>query len=329
MSAGSIRCFEEGLMRKLLLAGVAGLGAWGAVAPDAIAQAPAPTGVGSTTPSAAYTVGPMSGADLPTKLNPTPGSIVVRLNGRFRFYAGGIWDSDANNNAAGTASGTVGANGQGTATGANKLNNYSFGEYARLYPGFDGIAANGLKYGVSLEIRQDQSSGAGGGQYGSVSQQDRARAALYFRREWGYLGTDQIGTFRFGSVDQPSSSYMTGNFENFNDGGWNGDLPSMVPGVLAVPWPFSDIGNYYTTSKAVYLSPQLFGFDGGLSYEPNSGNVSVNNNCGGGPPVGANFVPPLASPPRPLMPGAVTCSTTRPACRSTTTRSPARSAVTS
>jgi len=54
-------------MRKLLLAGVAGLGAWGAVAPDASAQATAPSGYGYTTPSTAYTVGPMSGADLPAK----------------------------------------------------------------------------------------------------------------------------------------------------------------------------------------------------------------------------------------------------------------------
>jgi len=160
MSAGGFRRFEEGLMRKLLLASVAGLGAWGAVAPDASAQTP--TGVGTVAPSTAYTVGPMSGANLPTVTTPTPGTVVVRLNGRFRFYAAGIWDKDAENNASGTATGLVGANGLGTATGGNKLNTYGFGEYARLYPGFDGIAANGLKYGASLEIRQDQIAGAGG-----------------------------------------------------------------------------------------------------------------------------------------------------------------------
>jgi hypothetical protein len=201
-------------MRKLLLASVAGLGAWGAMASDASAQTAAPSGYGYTTPSTAYTVGPMSGAALPTPTAPTPGSVVVRLNGRFRFYAYGMFDKDAENNAAGTSSGTVGANGIGTATGGNKLATYTFGEYARLYPGFDGIAANGLKYGASLEIRQDQNSGAGGGSFGSISAQNRARGGLYFRREWGYLGTDQLGTFRFGSIDQPSSLYMTGNFEN-------------------------------------------------------------------------------------------------------------------
>ena len=42
-----------------------------------------------------------------------------------------------------------------------------FAEYARLYPGFDGIAANGLKYGAFLEIRQDNAAPPGGGINGS------------------------------------------------------------------------------------------------------------------------------------------------------------------
>jgi len=270
------RRFEEGLMRKLLLASVAVLGAWGAVAPDASAQQViSPTYMGPGNPPSP---------------SPQPGQVVVRLNGRFRFYAAGVWDQDNNNNTAGSASGNSNAAGLGTLTGGNKLATYTFGEYARLYPGFDGIAANGLKYGASLEIRQDQNSGAGGGAFGGISQQSRARGGLYFRREWGYLRTDQIGTFRFGSIDQPSSLYMTGNFENFNDGGWNGDVPGMISN--GPTWPFADVGNYYTTSKIVYLSPQFFGVDGGVSYEPNTGNVGgVNTNgCGGGGPVGSSFV---------------------------------------
>ena len=96
---------------------------------------------------------------------------------------------------------------------------------------------------------------------------------------WGYLGTDQIGTIRVGSIDQPTSLYLTGNFENFNDGGWNGDLPGFFAGNVAPAWPFSDIGSYYTTNKVVYLSPQIFGFDLGVSYEPSTANVSGSDNC--------------------------------------------------
>jgi len=253
-------------MRKLLLASVAALGASMGVATEAYAQA-----------------------------FPTPGTVTVRLNGRFRFYGSVMSDKNSDNNASGTPTGNVNAAGRGTALGTNKQANYTFGNYARLYPGFDGVAANGLKYGASLEIRQDNSSGAGGGQFGSIAQQNRARSALYFRREWGYIGTDQLGTIRLGSTDQPSSLYMTGNFENFNDGGLNGDVIGELSGPLQVQWPFADVGSYYTTTKAIYLSPQLYGLDFGVSYEPNSGNVLNGNNCGAGSGVGTNFVNPAGN----------------------------------
>ena len=255
-------------MRKLLLASVAALGASMGVATVADAQTS----------------------------SPDPGTVTVRLNGRFRFYAGVVNQSEANNNASGTATGNVNvATGQGTATGTNKLNNYTFGEYARLFPGFDGVAANGLKYGASLEIRSDNASGAGGGSFGGISQSNRERGALYLRREWGYIGTDKLGTIRLGATDQPSSLYMTGNFENFDAGGLNGDAPGLIAGNLYMTWPFADVGNYYTTSKAVYLSPQLYGFDFGVSYEPNTGAVGLGSNCGTGSGVGANFVNPAGS----------------------------------
>ena len=279
-------------MRKLLLATVAGLGSWGAIASDANAQNAVQTPTQSNANYSTY----QGGAALPAASAPTPGTVVVRLNGRVRFYAYGAGQQDANNNASGTTTGLVNAAGQGTATGTNKLSTYGFGEYARLYPGFDGVAANGLKYGASLEIRQDQAHGAGGGGgagnglFGSASQEDGARGTLYYRRVWGYLGTDAVGTVRLGSTDQPTSLYMTGNFENFNDGGWNGDVPALVSGAIQPVWPFSDLGSYYTTNKLVYLSPSIFGFDLGASYEPSTANVSVNNNCGASNSVGTNFI---------------------------------------
>ena len=250
-------------MRKLLLATVAALGASMGVATVADAQT----------------------------ASPEPGTVTVRLNGRFRFYGSVISQSDANNNASGTATGNVNvATGQGTAPSTNKQASYSFANFARLYPGFDGVAANGLKYGASLEIRSDNVSGAGGGSFGGVSQSNRARGELYLRREWGYIGTDKLGTLRFGSTDQPSSLYMTGNFENFDAGGFNGDAPAILSQNLVATWPFADVGNYYSTTKAIYLSPQLYGLDFGVSFEPGTGAVNVNSNCGAGSFVGANFV---------------------------------------
>ncbi len=236
-------------MRKLLLATVAVLGA---------------------------SIGVASVADAQTA-SPAPGTVTVRLNGRFRFYAYASFDRDVDNNTAGSTSGTSAT----PLTGGNKQTNYGFADYARLYPGFDGVAANGLKYGASLEIRQDAGGGAGGGLLGSVSGRNPVRGELYLRREWGYIGTDQLGTIRLGSTDQPSSLYMTGNFENFDSGGLNGDVPG-ISGNALIAWPFADIGSYYTTQKAIYLSPQLYGFDFGVSFEPSTANVNGGSGCGGG-----------------------------------------------
>lgn len=250
-------------MRKLLLATVAALGA--SMGVSAVADAQTAT--------------------------PAPGTVTVRLNGRFRFYAFGVNDN-VNNNSAGTATGTVGANGQGTAGGTNKQQGFGFANYARLYPGFDGVAANGLKYGASLEIRQDNNTAAGGGAFGSISQQGRTRAGLYLRREWGYLGTDQLGTVRLGSADGPSGLMMVGNFENFDAGGLNGDIPAFVSGNAQIAWPFADVGAIYTTTKAVYLSPQLYGFDLGVGFEPSTAALTGggSNGCGTNSYGGANFV---------------------------------------
>ena len=254
-------------MRKLLLATAALMGgvAVADVQTPAVAQTAAATG-------------------------PAPGTITVRLNGRFRFYGAIVNDRDLENNLAGSAAVGTTANGLTPQGGKNKAVDYTFATYARLYPGFDGVAANGLRYGASLEIRQDQYSGAGGGAIGSISQQSRGRNGLYYRRLWGYLGTAQLGTIRLGAVDGPSSLYITGNFENFDSGGWNSDHYQMLAPAAQVTWPFADVGNFQTGTKAVYLSPQLFGFDFGVSFEPNTGNGGFLSNCNGPSPVGTNFV---------------------------------------
>jgi hypothetical protein len=295
-------------MRKLLLASVAALGVAAVMSDAGFAQ------------SADDESGQAS--------SPAPGTITVRLNGRFRAYDGLVNDGDANrplfvNTATGgtataipVGNGTFGVRstasnaiiapvggaivaGTGVPTtlvGAslqyNKQSNYTFQEYTRLYPGFDGVAANGLKYGASLEIRQDNASGAGGGVYGSISQQARQRGELYLRREWGYIGTDQLGTVRFGATDGPSSLFMTGNFENFNDGGWNGDVNNYPAPNTQVTWPFADVGVLYTTNKLIYLSPQFYGADFGVSFEPSTANVGLgsSNGCNGSDAINAFIV---------------------------------------
>jgi hypothetical protein len=262
-------------MRKLLLATVAVLGA----SMGAAAYADAQVVTDDSTDGQAY---------------PTPGTVTVRLNGRFREYAYvadqgalrttnyGVTGVNGTTSSTGAAVGATAAAGGVNAQGSNRLSNYGFEGYARIYPGFDGVAANGLKYGASIEIRQDNAFGAGGGTDGSVSSTNRDRGELYIRREWGYIGTDRLGSVRFGSSDQPSSLFLTGTGENFDDGGLNGDLPGFLANGGAYVYPFADVGNLYSTEKAVYLSPQLYGVDFGLSYEPSTAAAGEDNSgCGG------------------------------------------------
>jgi len=164
-------------MRKLLLATVAVLGGLTGAATLAGAQVITDvTGAAATADTAGQTAAP------------APGTITVRLNGRFRAYAAYTTD-------------------RGTDVNGKQVG-YAFGNYARLYPGFDGVAANGLKYGASLEIRQDNGGADArtGGALGSISGRNQFRSTLYFRREYGYVGVDQFGTVRVGSSDPPAAS---------------------------------------------------------------------------------------------------------------------------
>ena len=259
-------------MRKLLLASVAVLGASTGMANVALAQ----------------TAASLPGDELSGQSFPTPGTVTVRLNGRFRFYVGGMSEGAARTSnyaqpaTGGQAAGLINTNTSNQ--GTNKLSSYGVSDYARLYPGFDGVATNGLKYGAALEIREDNNYGAGGGFSGSVSGQNRARDLLYLRRQWGYIGTDQFGTVRVGSTDNPGSLYATGTFENFDGGGLNGDIPGMfLPGNVQINYPFATVGNVYSTTKIIYLSPQFFGVDFGVSWEPTTANGGEANAAGCGP----------------------------------------------
>lgn len=295
-------------MRKLLLASAAMLGGTMALVSVASAQAPAQSQYpytsaapfGLQNPSAVANVGmaplagPVGSAGFYGTATPgvtplSPGNMTVRLAGRLAIYAGVATDSGRNNGGVTTAAGSA------PAAQNTKLSNYGMFEYARLYPSFDAMAANGMKYGAFLEIRQDQASPPGGGANGSISASNRSRSGLYFRRETGYIGTDTLGFLRFGSTDQPTSLMLTGNFENFNDGGWNGDVPGLFTSNTAPLWPFEDVGALYSTNKIVYMSPKFFDLlDFGISYEPSTGTqgggASGPGNCSYGNTTTASFI---------------------------------------
>ena len=182
---------------------------------------------------------------------PEPGTVRVRLGGHVNFYAAAVYDT-------------------GNKAPGFKQNSYGFADYAHLNPSVDGVAANGLRYGTFVDIWNEKPIASGGGTGGSISNVDRTAGTLYVRRAWVYAGTPSAGTIRVGSGDSPAGLFQTGTFENFNDGGWNGDVPNLISGNAAPTWPFALVGNLYTPTKATYLSPQLYGFEFGVSYEPNT-----------------------------------------------------------
>jgi hypothetical protein len=264
-------------MRKLLLAGAAMLSGTVGLAGIASAQNYPTVTVntdsgGSLTPVPQKGTAGTFGTDIPGFGPPlSPGEITVRLAGRLVVYAGVASDSGRN---AAFVNGT--ATNPGTPTN-NKLAPYSIGSYARIYPQVDGIAANGLKYGAFLEIRADQAGPAGGGANGSVGASHYTRGELYWWRQTIYLGTDRAGFVRVGSTDQPTSLFVTGTFENFDDGGWNSNVYNGFPitSSTQVNGPFPDISSLYATNKIVYVSPKFANLvDFGVSFAPNTGTTS-------------------------------------------------------
>jgi Gram-negative porin len=185
-----------------------------------------------------------------------PGSVTVRLNGRVNWYAG-VEGSSLDSQPDGTKTSTTG-----------------FVGYLRLFPGFDGVASNGLHYGAAAEIRMN-------GGNGSASTE-----TLYVHQAYGYLGLPSIGQVSFGQENGPTVIFQTGTFEGFNDGGWDGDITAMIPSAAQPVYPFTDNGGLtQETDKIVYLSPTLAGFQFGVGFEPNHTTIGNSVNVTSSPTV--------------------------------------------
>ena len=296
-------------MRKFLLASVATLGTAGLMG-AAYAQAPAvAVGPSPMQGQAAWTpaASPPSGANnnnnyqapaLPGAVaNPTPGTIVIHVNGKVQADFEALWSSAdqrivtapaGSPGAAAIAAGaatpagtTLGNNGSGPV----KLSPHEISSFARLYFGADGMATNGLRYGAAIEIRQNftgqisnaGSSGASG--YSSLE-------TLYVRRAFTYVAGEQWGIVRAGQADGIIGIFDNGvtTFQFLPTGNLNGgDLEGNTPQSVNVPfWLLGQAGNEYDNAKVVYLSPQIAGFDFGLQYAPNTSNgngVGGSNNA--------------------------------------------------
>jgi predicted porin len=227
----------------------------------------------ANTPSGSKNAGSLSTLYAPNTIAaPSPGTIVIRLNGRVQV------DVSAN-----FTSVDKGLNANGTPNGY-KLNPVGVGSYMRLYPAFDGLAANGLRYGAAIELREN--FGAAGSPATSPSGNSSAQT-VFVRRAFTYLASDQAGIVRLGQADG-----VLGLFDNciFTTQCWDAGITGVNGGALqqedatgltGIPFVWlNQSGADYGNNKIVYLSPQFYGFDFGVQYAPNEGNAFQSSGLG-------------------------------------------------
>jgi len=226
----------------------------------------------ANTPTGGVAAGPLSTIYAPNQVAvPTPGTVVVRINGRVEVDMLASWHSDM-----------VGTTATGRPTGF-KTNPLGIGTYFRLYPAFDGVSSNGLRYGASVEIRENFP--AGGAPAASPSTYTSGQT-LFVRRAFTYLASDKAGLLRLGQGDGVLGLFdnciFTSQCYDAGIGNFNGGPLQTFPTSNATGIPFvwlAQAGAEYGNTKAVYLSPQYYGFDFGVQYAPSMGNA--NSACAG------------------------------------------------
>jgi predicted porin len=126
-----------------------------------------------------------------------------------------------------------------------------------------GKSANGLSYGAVIELQNDNSAGASGAGTGIDS--DEAYA---------FVSSPTLGTLRFGDEDSAASllAVRVPTISGMGpDGNWDELLTNRAGTRNGNSYILSGINDGSDATKVVYLSPQFFGFDFGVSFAPNSG----------------------------------------------------------
>jgi hypothetical protein len=207
---------------------------------------------------------------------PDPGTVVIHLNGR-------VWgDVDLSYSSLANVSAAAGSSGV-----RYKSNPIGVASYLRLYPGFDGVATNGLRYGASAEIRQNimsantftasTSQNGSAGSFASGSGYSSSET-LFTRRAFTYFGSDQLGIIRVGQDDGVVGLFdATGVFTvgtwNLTGGILDGDVESYQPNAFLLSWAWlSGNGIEYGQQRVSYMSPTFFGFDFAVDFSPSTAN---------------------------------------------------------
>jgi predicted porin len=124
-----------------------------------------------------------------------------------------------------------------------------------------GKAANGMSYGATIEIQNDNVGGGSG-------------SALDLDEAYVFVSSPTLGTIRFGEEDA-AASLMQVRLPTITgmgpDGDWGGNMLA-APGTLNSQGPsfITGINDGNDATKIIYLSPQFFGIDVGFSYAPSN-----------------------------------------------------------
>ncbi|PZW46574.1 putative porin [Humitalea rosea] len=177
----------------------------------------------------------------------------VRIGGFFEF-TGGYIDDDADRNAV-----TIPAVGTNAARTVSR-DKVDFRSDAEIHILVSGKAANGLTYGAAIELQVDNVTNSGGAGNGGVVDTDEM---------WMYISSPTLGQLQLGDQDNAADQLKvsTPGIQNLDQsGGWDEFTPPSGDGSRYL---VTGINDGVDSTKIIYLSPQFFGFDFGISYAAN------------------------------------------------------------
>lgn len=191
----------------------------------------------------------------------------VRLGGYFQAYYGntqqtGMSATNVSMNNIGTDASSAAGNTQQSA----RLGKNDFSSDAEVHVFINGKAANGLSYGAVIEMAFNQQEGTDrpGGR-----RTTNEKTTGYIDEFYAFISSPTLGQIRFGDEDGPMGGLMNAGYvTNFGSGGVYGYWENFTVRPNRTTTSPGALGD---NTKIIYLSPQVFGFDLGVSYAPNEG----------------------------------------------------------
>lgn len=205
----------------------------------------------------------------------------VRIGGFFQAYYGNtqqtgtaatnvsmntIGGSDAAANSSGFYGPASAAAATGNQNGSARLGHNDFSSDAEVHVFVNGKTANGLAYGAVIEMAFNQQEGA---VRNSARRAVNDKTSAFIDEMYAFVSSPTLGQIRFGDEDGPMGGLMNAGFiTNFGSGGVYGYWQNFTVRPNRTTTSPGGLGD---NTKIIYLSPQVFGFDVGLSWAFNEG----------------------------------------------------------